>query len=81
MVLQPILKSFKAPKGLSEETIKFISKEKKEPKWLLDWRLKAYKRLKSLKEPIGKNRNIQKLIIKIFIIILLLKVQKINLKV
>ena len=38
-------------KGLSEETIKFISKEKKEPKWLLDWRLKAYKRLKSLKEP------------------------------
>ena len=45
------IESFKAPKGLSEETIKFISKEKKEPKWLLDWRLKAYKRLKSLKEP------------------------------
>ena len=43
------IESFKAPKGLSEETIKFISK-KKEPKWLLDWRLKAYKRLKSLKE-------------------------------
>ena len=45
------IESFKAPKGLSEETIKFISGEKKEPKWLLDWRLKAYKRLKSLKEP------------------------------
>ena len=45
------IESFKAPKGLSEETIKFISKEKKEPKWLLDWRLKAFKRLKSLKEP------------------------------
>ena len=45
------IETFKAPKGLSEETIKFISKEKKEPKWLLDWRLKAYKRLKSLKEP------------------------------
>ena len=45
------IESFKAPKGLNEETIKFISKEKKEPKWLLDWRLKAYKRLKSLKEP------------------------------
>ena len=45
------IESFKAPKGLNEDTIKFISKEKKEPKWLLDWRLKAYKRLKSLKEP------------------------------
>ena len=45
------IESFKAPKGLSEETIKFISKEKKEPTWLLDWRLKAFKRLKSLKEP------------------------------
>ena len=45
------IESFKAPKGLNEATIKFISKEKKEPKWLLDWRLKAYKRLKSLKEP------------------------------
>ena len=37
------IESFKAPKGLSEETIKFISKEKKEPKWLLDWRLKRIK--------------------------------------
>ena len=45
------IESFKAPKGLNEETIKFISKEKNEPRWLLDWRLKAYKRLKSLKEP------------------------------
>ena len=31
MVSQPNIESFKAPKGLSEETIKFISKEKKEP--------------------------------------------------
>ena len=30
------------PKGLSEEVIKLISKKKKEPDWLLDWRLKAY---------------------------------------
>ena len=43
--------SVKAPKGLNENTIRFISKEKKEPKWLLDWRLKAYERLKLLKEP------------------------------
>ena len=30
------------PKGLSEEIIKIISSKKSEPKWLLDWRLKAY---------------------------------------
>ena len=45
------IETVKAPKGLNEEVIKFISKTKKEPKWLLDWRLKAYKRLKVLKEP------------------------------
>jgi len=43
--------SIRAPKGLSEEVIKFISKIKKEPKWMLDWRLKAYNRLKNIKEP------------------------------
>ena len=37
------IENIKAPKGLSEETIRFISKIKKEPKWMLDWRLKAYK--------------------------------------
>ena len=39
------------PKGLSVETVKFISKQKKEPKWMLDWRLKAFERLQSMKEP------------------------------
>ena len=34
--------TIKAPKGLSEDVIKFISNIKKEPKWLLEWRLKAY---------------------------------------
>ena len=43
--------TIKAPKGLSEDVIKFISNIKKEPKWLLEWRLKAYNRLKVLKEP------------------------------
>ena len=32
-----------APKGLSEEVIRFISAKKDEPEWLLEWRLKAYK--------------------------------------
>ena len=45
------IESVKAPKGLNEKVIKFISNIKNEPKWLLDWRLKAYERLKVLKEP------------------------------
>ena len=36
---------------LGDEIKKFISKIKKEPKWMLDWRLKAFNRLKALKEP------------------------------
>jgi Fe-S cluster assembly protein SufB len=31
-----------APKGLNEDTIRFISARKKEPQWMLDWRLKAF---------------------------------------
>ena len=33
-----------APKGLSEDTVRFISGKKGEPAWLLEWRLKAYRR-------------------------------------
>ena len=32
-----------APKGLSEDTVRFISERKNEPPWLLDWRLKAFR--------------------------------------
>jgi Fe-S cluster assembly protein SufB len=31
------------PKGLSEDTVRFISAKKGEPQWMLDWRLKAYR--------------------------------------
>ena len=31
-----------APKGLSEDTVRFISAKKNEPEWMLDWRLEAY---------------------------------------
>ena len=41
----------KAPLGLSEDIVKFISHKKKEPKWLLEWRLKAYKKWLSMKAP------------------------------
>ena len=45
------IESVRAPKGLNEEVIRFISKIKKEPEWMLNWRLKAYCRLKNVKEP------------------------------
>ncbi len=40
-----------APPGLNEEIIRFISAKKKEPKWLLEFRLKAYRRWLEMKEP------------------------------
>ena len=43
--------SDKAPKGLNEDIVKLISKKKKEPKWLLDWRLRAFSAWKKMKEP------------------------------
>lgn len=36
------IESDTAPPGLSEDTVRYISAQKNEPKWLLDWRLKAY---------------------------------------
>ncbi len=40
-----------APPGLSEEIIRFISKKKNEPEFLLEWRLKAYRKWLTMKEP------------------------------
>tara|TARA_B100001996_G_scaffold349881_1_gene308885 strand:+ start:171 stop:1628 length:1458 start_codon:yes stop_codon:yes gene_type:complete len=39
------------PKGINEDVLRFISKKKNEPEWLLDFRLKAYKKWKKMKEP------------------------------
>ena len=41
----------KAPKGLSEDIIRFISAKKEEPEWMLQWRLDAYKRWLTMQEP------------------------------
>ena len=41
----------KAPKGLNEDIIRFISKKKDEPKWMLDWRLEAFKKWKRMEKP------------------------------
>ncbi|MCK4892684.1 MAG: Fe-S cluster assembly protein SufB [Calditrichia bacterium] len=40
-----------APKGLNEDTIRFISAKKNEPDFMLQWRLKAFKRWSKMKEP------------------------------
>ncbi len=39
-----------APKGLNEDTIRFISAKKSEPEWLLDWRLKAFRAWQEMEE-------------------------------
>lgn len=41
----------KAPKGLNEDIIRFISAKKDEPQWMLDWRLAAYERWLTMDEP------------------------------
>src|SRR5215204_2165235 len=41
----------KAPKGLSEEVVRFISAKKGEPGWMLEWRLDAYRRWLTMREP------------------------------
>ena len=41
----------KAPKGLSEDIVRFISTKKGEPEWMLEWRLKAYCRWLEMPEP------------------------------
>ncbi len=40
-----------APKGLSEDVVRFISAKKKEPEWMLEWRLKAYRAWLKMEEP------------------------------
>ncbi len=45
------IESEKAPKGLSEDTVRFISAKKNEPEWLLEWRLKAYRHWLTMPEP------------------------------
>ncbi|RCL00400.1 MAG: Fe-S cluster assembly protein SufB [Candidatus Tokpelaia sp. JSC085] len=41
----------KAPKGLSEDIVRYISRFKEEPEWMLQWRLKAYRRWLNMNEP------------------------------
>jgi len=40
-----------APKGLNEDTVRLISERKREPAWMLEWRLKAFRSWLEMKEP------------------------------
>src|SRR5215471_7596471 len=48
---ETLIESEKAPKGLSEDTVRFISAKKSEPAWLLEWRLGAYRHWLTMREP------------------------------
>ena len=48
---ETLIESEKAPKGLSEDTVRFISAKKDEPAWMLEWRLKAYRHWLTMREP------------------------------
>ena len=45
------LETDEAPKGLDENTVRFISAKKGEPEWLLEWRLKAFRLWQKMEEP------------------------------
>jgi Fe-S cluster assembly protein SufB len=45
------IESDKAPKGLDESTVRFISAKKNEPEWMLEWRLEAFRRWRTMREP------------------------------
>ena len=45
------IESEKAPKGLNEDTVRFISAKKGEPEWMLEWRLEAFRRWQEMEEP------------------------------
>ena len=48
---ETLIDSEKAPKGLSEDTVRFISQKKNEPEWMLEWRLDAFRRWVTMTEP------------------------------
>src|SRR4051794_17755098 len=45
------IESDKAPRGLTEDTVRFISAKKDEPEWMLEWRLAAFRHWPTMREP------------------------------
>jgi Fe-S cluster assembly protein SufB len=58
---ETLIESEKAPKGLSEDTVRFISAKKNEPAWMLEWRLEAYRRWLTMVEPTWARVNYPKI--------------------
>jgi len=55
------IETVKAPKGLNEDVIRFISAKKNEPEWMLEWRLDAYERWQTMTEPTWARVNYPKI--------------------
>ena len=55
------LEADEAPIGINDDIIKFISKKKEEPRWLLEWRLEAFQIFKKMEEPDWANLNYPKI--------------------
>ena len=51
----------RAPKGLSEDTVRYVSAKKGEPEWMLEWRLGAFARWKEMREPNWARVHYQKI--------------------
>jgi len=51
----------RAPRGLSEDTVRYISAKKSEPEWMLEWRLGAFARWKQMREPNWARVHYQKI--------------------
>ena len=65
-----------AKKGLSEDTIRFISAKKQEPDWLLEWRLDAFRKFQKMTEPEWANVTYDNLIYNLYHIIQLQNLRK-----
>jgi Fe-S cluster assembly protein SufB len=50
-----VIEEDKAPKGLNEDIVRLISAKKKEPQWMLEWRLKAFRHWQKMHEPAWPN--------------------------
>ena len=55
------IEAVRAPKGLNEDIIRFISEKKNEPEWMLEWRLDAYQRWRAMTEPTWAKVNYPKI--------------------
>jgi Fe-S cluster assembly protein SufB len=55
------IESDTAPRGLNEDTIRFIAAKKNEPEWLVEWRLKAYRHWLTMEEPTWPNVHYPKI--------------------